>query len=223
MRASTTGPLIALTGLLLFPGLTACVPVDTREATNMQPSATATPTPSNRVPLTIGPEPEPWTPSERTWEGLPSRPIGPSEYAATYLSDDVDVSNDTVLSWYRSAAVAFPFPLPEGYSFPVTPWTDEFPDTDEYPVREIATITVWAYFEYANAEAARVALENGDTATAARHFDLIQEAYLSAAFPIDTGEYTPAERYHAAYDGFRAGNFEDWGWHLTNPFADTVG
>ena len=223
MRAPSTAPLFALAGLLLLPALTACVPVDTGEVPDVQPSETAAPSLSHRLPLQLGPGPEPWTPTDPTWEGLPTRPIGPAEYAATYLHDDVDVSNDTILDFYRSAAVAFPFPLPDGYSFPVTPSPNGLPRTTDYPAQEIATVAIWTYFEYANAEAARVAFERDDAATATRHFDLIQQAYLSAAYPIDGGEDTPAERYHAAYDRFRVGDFTEWDEHLTNPFFDTVG
>lgn len=222
MHAPSTAPLIALAGLLLLPALTACVAVNTSEVSDVQPSETATQSLSHRLPLDLGPEPEPWTPTDPMWEGLPSRPIGPAEYAATYLDDDVDVSSDTILNFYRSAAVAFPFPLPDGYSFPVTPSPNGLPRTTDYPAQEIATVAIRTYFEYANAEAARVAFERDDTATATRHFDLIQQAYLSAANLIDGGEDTPARRYHAAYDRFRAGDFAEWGAHLTNPFFDTV-
>ncbi|MDT0179550.1 hypothetical protein Q9S36_04920 [Microbacterium sp. ARD31] len=108
MRRASTILALATTALLTAGSVTACSAMEI-VATSEKPAAT--PAASEAPKITGGPH-------APDWEGLPSDPVSPAEYADTYMQANpnhmLHRDLDGILEYYRAAAMAFPFPLPAG-------------------------------------------------------------------------------------------------------------
>lgn len=163
-----------------------------------------------------------WSSDKPTWEGLPSRPVSPEQYAATFMQASPENALtrplEGILVFYTDAATAFPFPLPDGYSFPVDPGFYDRPEDGPNWSEVMAFNRIWNYWEYANADAARAAHVAGDDATATRYLDVIRDGYLSAAFPNNYVGTPAADWYAGKFGDMREGDYSAWDDFMFNPF-----
>lgn len=211
MRRASTILALRTTVLLTAGSLTACSAMEI-VATSEKPAATPT-----------APEPaEPAGPHAPDWEGLPSDPVSPAEYADTYMQANpnhmLHRDLDGILEYYRAAATAFPFALPAGYSFPVDPGYYDRPEDGPNWAEVTTANRIWSYFEYANVDAARAAFDRGDEDAAIGYLDVIRDAYLSDAFPNNYAGTSPEDWYDGVYSGMREGDFTLQENFIFNPF-----
>ncbi|MEW2013531.1 MULTISPECIES: hypothetical protein [Microbacterium] len=211
MRRASTFLTLATTALVATGSLTACSAMEI-VATSEKPAATP------EAPESAG-APGPNAPD---WEGLPSTPVSPAEYADTYMQANphhmLHRNLDGILEYYRDAATAFPFPLPAGYSFPVDPGYYDRPQDGPNWAEVVTANRIWSYFEYANVDAARAAFDRGDEDAALGYLDVIRDAYLSDAFPNNYEGTSPQDWYDGVYSGMREGDFTLQENFIFNPF-----
>lgn len=211
MRRASTTTALAATALLLSGALSGC--------TAMEITATSEKSPAAAQPAdTSGAS----TSNLSGGEGLPSEPVSPQEYADTYMQANphhmLHRDLDGILEYYRDAATAFPFPLPQGYSFPADPGYYDRPEDGPNWAEVTTANRIWAYFEFANVQAAKAAFDRGDEDAAAGYLDVVRDAYLSEAFPNNYVGTPPQDLYNLVYSGMRQGDFTLETNFIFNPF-----
>ncbi len=211
MRRASTILALATTALLAAGSFAACSAMEI-VAPSEKPAATPTTPESAAAAGANAPD----------WEGLPSDPVSPAEYADTYMQANpnhmLHRDLDGILEYYRAAATAFPFPLPAGYSFPVDPGYYDRPGDGPNWAEVVTANRIWSYFEYANVDAARAAFDRGDQDAAIGYLDVIRDAYLSDAFPNNYAGTSPEDWYDGVYSGMREGDFTLQENFIFNPF-----
>lgn len=168
------------------------------------------------------PDPATWEPDLPSWDGLPSHPVSPDEYAATFMQANPNNPQhrhlDGIFDYYTEAAIAFPFPLPEGYTFPVDPGYYDRPEDGPNWAEIVTANRIFWYWEFANVDAARTALSHGDEEAATAYFDVIRDGYLSPVFPNNYADLAASEWYDNVYGPMREGDFTDYEHLVHNPF-----
>ncbi|KAA9085411.1 hypothetical protein [Microbacterium radiodurans] len=125
---------------------------------------------------------------------------------------------DGILEYYTEAAAAFPFTLPDGYTFPVDPGYYDRPEDGPYWSEIVTANRIFWYWEFANVDAARTALSHGDNEAATAYFDVIRDGYLSAAFPNNYAGDIPSKWYDNMHGAMRDGDFDSYDNLMHNPF-----
>lgn len=178
--------------------------------------------PASEIRTESAANPAAWEPNLPAWEGLPSRPVSPDEYAATFMQANPNNPQhrtlDGILDYYTEAAIAFPFPLPEGYAFPVDPGYYDRPEDGPNWSEIVTANRIFWYWEFANVDAARTALSRGDDEAATAYFDVIRDGYLSVTFPNNYADLPASEWYDNVYGPMREGDFADYEHLVFNPF-----